>query len=219
MAYAIHYSEIPDIVGYGTQITNQIATPGTWAYNPSVQGYYYDLDMAKELLAQTDYAGGFETTLMWPDISQPDVATAIQGWLSEIGIIVDLQYLSYPALLPIAWGEYSNALVWNYSHLDPARHGIIPLLNTQNPGAAQTSKSVAFTEEYAQLMEQALNETDRDEQQQLIWQMQEILIDEECLTIPTFCLGGNFVYHSYVHADWWEYCLNAWHPADMWLDK
>jgi ABC-type transport system substrate-binding protein len=80
------------------RIRNGRAEPGTCIYPPLLVGYDptcnpypYDVDAAKALLDQTEWAHGFSTDLLSLD-AEPDrsIAQAIQQDLAEIGIDVSL---------------------------------------------------------------------------------------------------------------------------------
>ena len=75
-----------------------------------------------------------------------------------------------------------------------------------------------YPDELVDLVNQAVAESDAAKQKQMIWRMQEILIDEHCLTIPVFINAGNFVYYPHVHANWWKNSSHQWNPEDAWME-
>lgn len=91
LAYAFNYEAvIEDIMGIkGTRISDMIFLPSFAGYDPKHFVYNYDLEKAKELLAEAGYPnGGFTLDLMWlegfPDF--PRIAQMYQADLAKLGI-------------------------------------------------------------------------------------------------------------------------------------
>ncbi len=91
--YAIDRQSIVDTVKGGLgQVTEQVFSPDSEGYDPSIEGTYdYDLDKAKELMAEAGYADGFSMTL--PDFSPvyPNEQAAMTEAFSSLGIQVTYQ--------------------------------------------------------------------------------------------------------------------------------
>lgn len=78
---------------YGS-VRNQFGVGGHY-YSDTVQGYEYNPEKAKELLAQAGYADGFDISLKTEDSSAlKNAATIIQSYLAQVGIRVELTILS-----------------------------------------------------------------------------------------------------------------------------
>lgn len=88
MAKAI-YGEII----YGA--TPLFAVPGSWAYDETVEFYEYDLDLAKQLLADAGYPDGFDTTITVNETPNANTAAVVlQACLSQIGINAEIKVLT-----------------------------------------------------------------------------------------------------------------------------
>lgn len=93
--YAIPYDEIIETAYYGQ--ASQQTSVGARLFGQSVDEsewiYSYDLDKAKELMAESDYADGFTVELYynadWP--AHESTALILQKSLAEIGITVELR--------------------------------------------------------------------------------------------------------------------------------
>jgi peptide/nickel transport system substrate-binding protein len=91
LAYAFNYDAVlENIMGLkGSRISDMLFTPGMEGYDPDHFVYTYDLDKAKQLLAEAGYPdGGFDLDLMWlegfPDY--PRIAEMYQADLAKLGI-------------------------------------------------------------------------------------------------------------------------------------
>ena len=93
--YAIDKEGIAKAFGYGYGLAPyQIVTPMcTLAYNPDFTlGRKFDLDKAKQLLAETGYSKGFETTIILAPTADKNIIIAMQDNLSKIGIKLNFDF-------------------------------------------------------------------------------------------------------------------------------
>lgn len=93
ISYAIDSQAICDSVGKGKVfVSSQYAVEGTPFYNPDVAGYNYDAEKAKSLLEEAGYGDGFTTTIYCGvDQALTDYLVAIQGYLKEVGITLNIE--------------------------------------------------------------------------------------------------------------------------------
>lgn len=86
LCYAIDREAIKVACYSGEQeTTNQWAYPGSVAYDENLNGFTYNPEKAKELLAEAGYADGFTTTLSGLQ-SSANVLTACASMLEAVGI-------------------------------------------------------------------------------------------------------------------------------------
>ena len=104
-----------------TQVINGRAVPATQPLPPSMpgytegyEGYAYDPDGAKALLAEAGFPDGFDTELFVMNTDpNPRISQAIQQDLSKIGINVSLQSLAQASVIA-AGGEADQApMIWS----------------------------------------------------------------------------------------------------------
>jgi peptide/nickel transport system substrate-binding protein len=96
LAHAVDVQTIIDTIfsGYATRAVGFVA-PGNLGYQ-SVEPVAYDPDLAQQLLTEAGYPDGFAIGMACPEAAYPsinEVCQAIQGYLSEAGINVDLQLM------------------------------------------------------------------------------------------------------------------------------
>lgn len=95
LAYAINTQEIIDIAlsGMGDPANNTFVIPSMFGYHvPTNVDYSYNVEKAKQLLAEAGYPDGFKTTLWCLDNQlDSDMAVVIQGQLRQVGVEIEVQ--------------------------------------------------------------------------------------------------------------------------------
>lgn len=92
-AYAIDEAGITAaLLGEDATVTNQYAKPGSAYYNDEIEGYPYNPDKAKELLAEAGYANGFDTVLYYNSTTDlpANICQVVAEQLGQVGINVTL---------------------------------------------------------------------------------------------------------------------------------
>ncbi len=101
---AINYAIDKDSVilmaadGNGT-VADSVINDAFFGYSDQVEGYDYDVERAKELLAEAGYEDGFSVTISTISGAYEKVAQILQQQLGEIGITVDVQMVEQNAFL------------------------------------------------------------------------------------------------------------------------
>ncbi len=91
--------------GYAKPLSGQGLNEYYYGFNPDVKPYPYDVDKAKQLLAQAGYPNGFDTTL-WASRGNYqgdyETAQAVAGQLAKVGVRVTVK--------PLEFAVYANDL-------------------------------------------------------------------------------------------------------------
>jgi peptide/nickel transport system substrate-binding protein len=92
MNYAIDKEAIANVVFFGTAKVQDSEMPRTLYYVPQTP-YAYDVEKAKELMAQSAFPNGFTTELVIAssDPVESGIATVVKDQLAKIGITVNIQ--------------------------------------------------------------------------------------------------------------------------------
>jgi len=119
IAYAIPYEDIVEVAtgGLGQQARGPVPA-GLWPHSDEVFQYTYDLDRARELLAEAGYPdGGFSLVLTHAaeNVQEERFAPLIKDSLEQIGIDVEIR--------PMLWAQQ-----WEWSRGDPTEAQDIFLL-------------------------------------------------------------------------------------------
>lgn len=97
MNYAVDVQSILDALfdGYGRPSTGFVI-PSNLGYDAAITPFGYDPDRARQLLAEAGYPDGFSIDMACPGNAQinfDQVCEAIQGYLGEVGITVNLELM------------------------------------------------------------------------------------------------------------------------------
>lgn len=79
------------------EATPLFCTKDSWAYAPAAEFYEYNLELAKQMLAEAGYPNGFETKI-YTKSTDNDTATVFQAILAQLGIQATIVTLDSSAL-------------------------------------------------------------------------------------------------------------------------
>ncbi|MCZ4262538.1 ABC transporter substrate-binding protein [Limimaricola sp. G21655-S1] len=111
---AINKDRIIQIINGRAVPANQPLPPSMPGYTENYEGYQYDIEAAKALLAEAGHPDGFETELFVMNTDpNPRIAQAIQQDLKQIGIDASIQSLAQANVIA-AGGEKEQApMIWS----------------------------------------------------------------------------------------------------------
>lgn len=177
---AIDKSQIINGIAEGYALTAEgPLAPNTFGYDETIEGLGYDVEAAKELLAEAGYADGFDTTIWTNDTRErQDIAQNVQSQLAAIGINVEIEIFEWGAYLEqVGNGEHDMFILgWSNSTAD-ADNGLAPLFATENMGAPG-NRTFYSNEEFDQLLEDGRTETDETARLAIYKEASEILIED-----------------------------------------
>ncbi|MEM8796831.1 MAG: ABC transporter substrate-binding protein [Pseudomonadota bacterium] len=99
------------VMGGFANPAHQIVVDGIQGFDPDIESYPFDVQQARDLLAEAGYADGFKLTLSAPSdryVNGPLVAQAVVGMLTKIGLDVELE--TFPKSI-----YFSQASKYEYS--------------------------------------------------------------------------------------------------------
>lgn len=205
---------------------NQICNPEGFGYNPAIVGYPYNVQKAKDLLTQAGYPNGFQTKIMYPvDPIYQDIFTAVQGYLSKVGITAELQPLDSATFLQTTTKGWSNAMVLvsveSGYNSDPGTI-VKPRFSKSSP--TMDPKSIYTPDDYNAKLDQALAELD-DQKRAAIYQDAFKEVSDQCLLMPIWVTAGLSAMTSNVRDKYPELVKlgrvfgREWSPQYIWLSK
>ncbi len=123
------------LLGFGQEAT-QFAAPGVFGFNPGIQPVPHDPALARRLLAEAGFPGGFRLTLDAPRGVHPgDAATATQvaASLRGIGLEVDLNLMAKPAMFDKLTRRDTSVFIGSWNSLSGDMEEIyLSLLRTRD---------------------------------------------------------------------------------------
>jgi peptide/nickel transport system substrate-binding protein len=187
--YAVDKKSIIDAFFAGAAVPAKNPMPPSIAgYNDDIKPYDFDLNKAKQLLAQAGFPNGFKTTL-WampnprPYMPEPSkIAEAIAHNLKEIGIDAEIKTIEWTTYLDkVKKGEFPMYMLgWTGDNGD-ADNFLYTLLSTDAIGS--NNNSFYSNPEVDKLLKQAQTVTDESQRNELYKQAQ-VLIHEDAPWVP-----------------------------------
>ena len=160
--------------------------PFMLGYNDKIKDYPYDLERAKELLAESGYPNGFEVTLHITSVSRPymfdppRIAEAIQSYLAAVGIKVKIFQLDLSNfLLELLEGKHQMCLGgWFGDNGDP--DNFMNVAYGTNSTSIGTAANFAFyiNEQAQELLSKALVTYDEEERAAYYREVQEMIHED-----------------------------------------
>ncbi len=217
--HAVDWDDMADGIydGLGAS-TPLMAVPGSWAYDESVEQYEYDLDKAKELLADAGYPDGFETVISFnnENAANEPCATILQAYLSQIGIKAEVNSMTNADFnAEKAEGTYQlGIMVNNGSSKMDFTANYIRLYSSEG---VNYKNMMAKPEDYEEALFAARAARTLDEKKELLAKASKLMSHDYALVVaagyqPAYCYVQDGVYNTGVCATTAE----AWTPNCAW---
>ena len=180
ISMAINKDEIIDGAYQGTAIPAEgPIAPGVFGYDPTVKGLPYDVEKAKQLLADAGYEDGFSATI-WTNDNPVRIMIAeyMQSELRELNIDVSIEVLEWGAYLEkTAAGEHEMFILgWSTPTLD-ADYAVYALFHSDNVGAPG-NRAFFRNDKADELLDRGRQESDPVKRLAIYRELQEILVEE-----------------------------------------
>lgn len=179
ISYAIDRQTIIEGIydGVGIPAIGPLA-PAVFGYDENVEGITYDIERAKELMAEAGYEDGFSLSLWTNDNPERvDTAVFVQEALQEINIDVSVEQVEWGAYLEqTGQGEHDMFILgWSVVTGD-ADYGMYPLFHSEQIGEPG-NRSFLQDEELDSLLEAGRQAIDPEERLEIYSQAQDLLVD------------------------------------------
>ncbi|WP_102346261.1 ABC transporter substrate-binding protein [Bacillus sp. Marseille-P3661] len=200
VSYAIDREAIVEMLYYGNAIaSNQWGVPGSPSYNNDV-AITYDPEKAKELLKEAGYPNGFNTKLTVSNgPSDVNLATAIQGFLGEVGINVELNTVDnafFRELTTSANNQPWDGLV-QYNHRGDYDLGTYMPRNF-SPQATTYGHHLKHEDEIVSLFAEARKAKDSEQLSEISNNIQKLVSEDYALATFILVEGVPFIVHDSV---------------------
>lgn len=182
IAHGIDVKSIIDTVymGVGEQMSGPI-NELVFGFNDSLKPIEYNVDTAKELLAEAGYPdGGFTLTLNVGDNSQERirVSQVVSEALAELGITVEVSQMEWGAFLDAtAVGEADLFLLGWTTVTTDADYGLYPLFHSNSFGESG-NRTFYANDRVDELLDLGRYTTDQEKRIEYYQEVQQIIHDE-----------------------------------------
>ncbi len=179
VSYALDRESIVQAVysGSGSVATGPIG-PTVWGYSPDIEGYTYDVEKAKELMAEAGYSDGLEITMTVSDSQERvDIAEMVQNQLSQIGITVKVETLENATYLDRIVDASCQMYVLGWvTNTGDADYGMYEPFHTGQPTWCNTA--VYSNPEVDELLDIGQQSTDSDTRLEAYYKAQELIVED-----------------------------------------
>lgn len=175
VACAIDRETIMDVAVYGKGMTQTtILNRGLWGFYDDMEGFPYDVERAKSLMAEAGYPdGGIKTTILASGSPYKEMAEVIQANLAEIGIEVTIQNVEAATLKSMCVSGEQELYLWRWNEDSKVDFVYRDLWYTD-----QGSNYMHYSDPHADdLIDQVLTEKDEAKREKASKDLQEYLVD------------------------------------------
>lgn len=197
LEYAIDKEKINETLGLGyTKVLYTVTHMNNT--HPSVPNRTYNPQKAKELLAEAGYPNGFKTGMIMVDAYPKTVAAAIQAYLAEVGIEMDIKVVTRAAFQPYKYeGGAEDNFVWEpYGVESPMIFGTHNYWGKGSGNAVETARPPGFDD----ALKKAIRADSPEEQKRWLQEMETIGY-KEAMIIPLWTRSNINVFNKDILKD------------------
>lgn len=219
LGHAIDEEALAETFGKGYwETTNQWGSRQAYTYNPDVEGFPYDPDKARQLLAEAGYPNGFKTKL-FSGLNTKDVFTAIQSYLAEVGIDAELIVVDEAQVQSLYFSTWEGGLMGHFHSVQPDLG--LYMYRHLDPNGAFYAKGIIHPEDVLELLRENQKAPNMQVKTETSHKLQKLVYDEYAIVgKPLFIPMGIYVKQKYVKDDGFGLTHNSfWTPGKVWLDK
>ncbi|MFN4172358.1 MAG: ABC transporter substrate-binding protein [Pseudorhodobacter sp.] len=174
--HAIDRKGLVDALAFGQHDLISLTTVNPPFENPALKPYEYDVDLAKQLLADAGYPNGFEIDAI--DVMVPDAFTwseVVAEYWRQVGVNVGEVRLLDWTVVRERWANRTLG-VHSFSWAAPENTPLTDLYSISD--RRPTNSTHWLHPEFEELYTQLMTEMDEDERQRLNYRMQEIAYND-----------------------------------------
>lgn len=194
VACAINRDDVMEVAVYGKGTKQKtILNRGLWGFYDDMEGFDFNLERAKQLMAEAGYPdGGIDTKLLIANSSPyTNIATVIQANLKEIGINVDIEEVEDATLKEMCTNGEQNLFLWRWNEDQKVDWVYGDLFRSDSPSNYHHYKNSAADD----LIYKVLTERDEKARYDYGVQLQELLVDD-CAQVPLYIANLVMAYNA-----------------------
>jgi peptide/nickel transport system substrate-binding protein len=214
--YALDRPAIATMIGQGEyEALTEMAVKDWPGYVPNFDPRPYNPDKARQLLKDAGYPKGFQTTLLVTSTGV-DAASAIQGYLGQVGISVKVDVADMGRYFGEVFGTGWTGLAFAASGINPDTTDLFVHFGP-NPWTYRTG-TIAKSQAFLDLCQQALHTYDQAAYIDII-KKAVVQGSADAMIIPVYKAAQFQVQQPYVHSDYVTLHTVIWTSYDDWMAK
>ncbi len=212
--YAINRPALAKMIGYGKyEPLTQMAGSAFLGYVPGFDPRPFNREKARLLLAEAGYPNGFKTKIISGEQNR-DAAAALQGYLSEVGIKVDLDIADTARYMASVFNDGWDGLALAASGINPDATDIFVHYGPE-PMTYRTT-NIAKSREYLELCNEALHTYDDAEYRNLLRRIvRQASVD--AMVVPLYVTKLAAVMQPYVRSEILKIHIVIWKSYEDWM--
>lgn len=177
IAHAINRENIVIAAKDGKAVlANTVLSPKTPGYNPDQKALEYDPELAKQLLAESEYPDGFDFTISFIDgTTYKTIAQLMEADLREIGIHVIVDPKDNSSIKTLMAEGKHDAVIYNWG--PTPGEGTDITVRSLFYGGSGSNRQLLDNEEVNKMIDDAAVETDEAKRNQIYYDLQAWMID------------------------------------------
>jgi peptide/nickel transport system substrate-binding protein len=185
--------------------TSQLAAEGMQAYNPAIVDHPYDVEKAKQLLAESKFNISPENpwnvrfTYIVQAGDESQVMTVLQDYLKQVGINLELNGQSFPAQKAMAENGFKDELILTDLSYNGLEMQYSTSLQANFSEDATTFVDIWIPEEFNVVYRAMMVEPDLAERELMYQELNRIAVDDFCLVVPFMVNEGLVAKSPAVH--------------------
>jgi peptide/nickel transport system substrate-binding protein len=170
--------DIAELAFFGTGAVSNTMLPEGNPYRAEVEGWGYDPDLAKSLLAEAGFADGFSAKMRIINSSPWSIAASqiVQAYLAELNITIEIEQIESTTWFSEVFNnsEFDLSMVAHGSKIDPD----LSMFDILHSGELGTKNYTQFSDpEMDQLLEQGRATVDPEERKRIYADAQRIFVE------------------------------------------
>ncbi len=198
LSHAINRDAIVDRIQFNSGApAGQFAPEGIFGHNPDIAPPAYDLERARELLAEAGFAEGFGLTVHGPAgrwVNDADVTLAVGQMWSQLGLDIEVETLPFNVYSPAATAREYSAFLFGFGiTTGESSLGYRNVLGTydEDRGWGSNNRFRYSNPEFDAALESAFQTFDDEERQRHLQEAARIAAEDVAL-IPLYWEGNNW---------------------------
>jgi peptide/nickel transport system substrate-binding protein len=222
LEYALDKEAIAKALGFGQYIPlKSLPPPGEWGYEPNYNPRPYNLQKAKQLVAEAGYANGLKAKLMvFFTQDGRDAGAALKQYLDEAGFQIEVDAADpgrfFGTIYNTPPGPDVDLAWWISTGRDP--NYLLSYMRWFSTSPFTVLSFLQHTPEQAKMDDEAQKLTNPKDQAAITKKLMRYVTDN-CLIVPVFDVPGSVMQQPWVHSTQYEQGFARWQTEEVWMEK